>query len=83
MASVRQQRVRELLKREIGEAIRREFSVSEAGIITVNDVVMGGDVKSATVFISRPLSEERHHVAPGRRTSRAISCMPPGRAASQ
>ena len=52
MASVRQQRVRELLKREIGEAIRREFSVSEAGIITVNDVVMGGDVKSATVFIS-------------------------------
>ena len=52
MASLRQLRVRELLKREIGEVIRREFSVSEAGLITVNDVVVGGDVKSATVFIS-------------------------------
>ena len=30
MASLRLQRVRELLKREIGEAIRREFHVNEA-----------------------------------------------------
>jgi ribosome-binding factor A len=52
MASLRQQRVRELLKREIGEAIRREFTVSEVGLITVNDVVVAGDMKSATVFIS-------------------------------
>ena len=52
MASLRQQRVCELLKREIGEAIRREFEVSTAGLITVNDVVVAGDVKSATVFIS-------------------------------
>ena len=52
MASLRLQRVRELLKREIGEAIRREFHVSEAGLITVNDVDMAGDLKSATVFIS-------------------------------
>jgi ribosome-binding factor A len=44
--------VRELLKREIGEAIRREFHVSEAGLITVNDVDLAGDLKSATVFIS-------------------------------
>ena len=52
MLSLRLQRVRELLKREIGGAIRREFLVSEAGLITVNDVDVKGDLKSATVFIS-------------------------------
>ncbi len=52
MASLRLQRVRELLKREIGEAVRREFHVSEAGLITVNDVDLAGDLKTATVFIS-------------------------------
>ena len=40
------------MKREIGEAIRREFHVSEAGLITVNDVDLAGDLKTATVFIS-------------------------------
>jgi ribosome-binding factor A len=52
MASLRLQRVRELLKREIGEAVRREFHVAEAGLITVNDVDVAGDLKSATVYIS-------------------------------
>lgn len=52
MASLRQERVRELLKRELGEVIRREFPVAEAGLISVNEVVMAGDVKSATVFVS-------------------------------
>jgi len=52
MPSLRLQRVRELLKREIGEAIRREFQVGEAGLITVNDVDVAGDLKSATVYIS-------------------------------
>jgi ribosome-binding factor A len=52
MSSLRLQRVRELLKREIGEAIRREFRVSECGLISVNDVDVAGDLKSATVFIS-------------------------------
>src|SRR5258705_10866645 len=52
MASLRMQRVRELLKREIGEAIRREFNVSEAGLVTVNDVDVAGDLHSALVFIS-------------------------------
>jgi ribosome-binding factor A len=52
MSSLRLQRVRELLKREIGEAVRREFLVSEAGLITVNDVDLTGDLKSATVFVS-------------------------------
>ena len=52
MPSLRIQRVRELLKREIGEAVRREFHVNEAGLITVNDVDVAGDLRSATVFIS-------------------------------
>src|SRR5204863_3641719 len=52
MPSLRMQRVRELLKRAIGEAIRREFQVSEAGLITVNDVDVTGDLHSAIVFIS-------------------------------
>ena|SRR5437899_68096 len=52
MASHRLQRVRELLKREIGEAIRREFQVSEVGLVTVNDVDVAGDLHSALVFVS-------------------------------
>jgi ribosome-binding factor A len=51
MQSLRRQRVRELLKREIGEVIRREIPVAEAGLITVNDVGIAGDLKSATVFV--------------------------------
>ena len=52
MASLRMQRVRELLKREIGEVIQREFPVEEAGLVTVNDVDVAGDLHSALVFIS-------------------------------
>ncbi|MCX6923416.1 MAG: 30S ribosome-binding factor RbfA [Verrucomicrobia bacterium] len=52
MPSLRLQRVRELLKREIGEVIRREFQVSEVGLITVNDVDVAGDLQSALVFVS-------------------------------
>ncbi len=52
MASLRLQRVREMLKREIGEVVRREFPVSEAGLVTVTDVNVSGDLHSAIVFIS-------------------------------
>jgi len=52
MPSLRHQRVRELLKREIGEAIRREIPINQAGLVSVNDIEMGGDLKSATVFVS-------------------------------
>jgi ribosome-binding factor A len=52
MPSLRLQRVRELLKREIGEVIRREVPVHEAGLVTVNDVDVAGDLHSAVVFIS-------------------------------
>ncbi len=52
MPSLRIQRVNELLKRAIGEAIRREIPVHEAGLITVNDVDVAGDLKTATVYAS-------------------------------
>lgn len=52
MPNLRHERVRELLKRAIGEAVRREFDVSDVGLITVNDVNVGGDLKSAVVFVS-------------------------------
>jgi ribosome-binding factor A len=51
MPSHRMLRVRELLKREIGEAIRREIPVEQAGLVTVNDVDVTGDLRVATVFI--------------------------------
>lgn len=51
MPSLRLQRVRELLKREIGEVIRREIPVGEAGLITVNDVEVSSDLHAATVYI--------------------------------
>jgi len=44
-------RVRELLKREIGEILRRELPVDQAGLITVNDVDLSGDLRNAKVFI--------------------------------
>lgn len=52
MSNLRQERVRELLKRAIGEAIRREFHVNDVGLITVNDIDLAGDLKSAIVFVS-------------------------------
>ena len=52
MPSLRLQKVRELLKRQIGEVVRREFPVSTAGLISVNDVGVSGDLRSATVFVS-------------------------------
>jgi len=52
MPTLRHERVRELLKRAIGEAVRREFNVNDVGLITVNDVEVGGDLKSAVVFVS-------------------------------
>lgn len=49
--SLRLERVRELLKREIGEVIRRELPLDEAGLINVNEVTISSDLHSATVFV--------------------------------
>jgi ribosome-binding factor A len=63
MPSHRLLRVRELLKREIGEAIRREIPVAQAGLVTVNDVDVSGDLKSARVYLSLLGTEEQKKVA--------------------
>ena len=52
MPNLRHERVRELLRRAIGEAIRREFNTDEVGLITVNDIDVGGDLRTAVVFIT-------------------------------
>ncbi|MCS7090568.1 MAG: 30S ribosome-binding factor RbfA [Verrucomicrobiota bacterium] len=52
MPSYRIERIRELLKREIGTVIRREFPVEEAGLVSVNDVEVSGDLRHATVYVS-------------------------------
>ena len=49
--SLRLERVRELLKRELGEIIRRELPVNDVGLISVNDVIVASDLHSATVFV--------------------------------
>jgi ribosome-binding factor A len=49
--NLRHERVRELLKREVGEAIRKEISIDEAGLLTVNEVGVSSDLKSATIFV--------------------------------
>jgi ribosome-binding factor A len=65
MPSHRLLRVRELLKREIGEAIRREIPVQQAGLVTVNDVDVTGDLKSARVYLSLLGTEEQKKTATG------------------
>jgi ribosome-binding factor A len=52
MSSLRHQRVRELLKRQVGEVIQRELPPGDAPLITVTDIGLAGDMKSATVFVS-------------------------------
>jgi ribosome-binding factor A len=52
-----------LLKREIGEAIRREIPVQQAGLVTVNDVDVTGDLKSARVYLSLLGTAEQKKVA--------------------
>src|SRR3954469_12781274 len=52
MASHRLQGERELLKREIGEAIRREIPVDQGGLVSVNEVDLAGDLRIATAYIS-------------------------------
>jgi ribosome-binding factor A len=70
MSSLRLQRVRELLKRELGEIIRREIPVGAAGLVSVNEVMVGSDLQSATVLIGilgneeqrkKALAELEHH----------------------
>ncbi len=48
---VRLERVREMLKRTLGEIIRRDFPPGDIGLITVADVTVTPDLKEAQVYI--------------------------------
>jgi len=50
MPNLRKFRVRELLKRELGEILRRDLPVETSGLVTIHDVIMSRDLKSATIF---------------------------------
>lgn len=52
MHRVRYERVRELIKRELGEILRRQIPIERGGVISVNDVGLAGDLQSAKVFVS-------------------------------
>lgn len=49
--TVRLERVQEMLKRTLGEIVRRDFPPGDAGLITVNDVEVSADLKEAKVFV--------------------------------
>ena len=63
MPSLRHQRVRELLKRTVGEILRREMNSESCGLITVNDVGMANDLHSAMIFVSVLGSDEQKRTA--------------------
>ena len=61
--------MRELLKREIGEIIRREIPVVGAGLISVNEVAVAPDLHTAMVFVSvlgKPEQQRKGVVNSGR-----------------
>lgn len=49
--TVRLERVREMLKRALGEIVRRDFPPGDIGLITVNDVEVSADLKEAKIFV--------------------------------
>lgn len=62
-------RVRELLKHEIAECLRKELSIEEVGLLTVNDVGIARDLRSATVFVGFVGSAAQKKKAPSVLTS--------------
>ena len=62
MQGRRHARVRELLKRELSHLLLREFPPAHSGLLTVNEVVVSGDLRSATAYIGMVgTDEQRRH----------------------
>lgn len=51
MQSRRQERVRELLKRELSNLLLREFRGVDVGLLSVNEVDLSGDLQLATAHV--------------------------------
>ena len=72
MSSVRRIfRVKELLKHEIAECLRREFPIGEVGLLSVNDVGTSSDLRSATVFLGFVGTPAQRKLATARLAERA------------
>lgn len=56
--TTRQEKVRELLRVEISEILRREFKDPRLGFVTITDVEVTADLKHAKVFVSVMGSEQ-------------------------
>lgn len=64
-------RVKELLKHELSEVIRREFDISETGLLTVNDVGVSRDLRSGIVFLGFVGTAAQRKLAPERVAEKA------------
>jgi ribosome-binding factor A len=62
MQGRRHERVRELLKRELSAILLREFPIAQVGLISVNEVTLSGDLKSATAYVGFVGSAEQRKV---------------------
>lgn len=62
--SRRIERVAEMLKRELGELIRRKFNVASVGLLTVNRVGVAKDLRSAIVFLGFVGTQDQRKHAP-------------------
>lgn len=69
--SRRLQRVAELVRRELSEIIRRDLAVDEVGLLTVNDVVVAPDLRTATAFIGFVGTKSQRSTAPERLEARS------------
>lgn len=67
----RLQRVSELLRREMSEIIRRDFPIEQAGLLTINDVVVAPDLRTATAYVGFVGTPAQRKAAPDRLESRA------------
>lgn len=62
--SRRIQRVTELLRREVSELLRRELNVEEVGLLSINEVKVAPDLKTATVFVGFVGNRQQRAAAP-------------------
>lgn len=69
--SRRLQRVSELLRREMSEIIRRDFPIEQAGLLTINDVIVAPDLRTATAYVGFVGTPAQRKAAPDRLESRA------------
>ncbi len=69
--SRRLQRVAELVRRELSEIIRRDLAVDEVGLLTVNDVIVAPDLRTATAFVGFVGTKSQRAAAPARLEARS------------